>query len=119
MNAANRISDTELRIELAALLGWYKIEKNPKGVLIGKLPGVRSFVPLMIPDWINNPHQVQAVEIFLGEREVMAKYILNLLAICHVIETDEGAKSRVLADASPRQRCEAAVITLRENADNP
>jgi hypothetical protein len=117
MNTTDRINDMELRIELASLLGWYKIEKNSKGVLTGKLPGVRSFVPLVIPDWTTDHHQVQAVEDLLGTRRLIARYILNLLVICHVVETDEGSKSRVLTEATPRQRCEAALITLRESTD--
>jgi hypothetical protein len=55
MDTINQLDDTDLRIELASLLGWYGIAKDAKGVLTGKLPGVRSIVPLAIPDWTTNP----------------------------------------------------------------
>lgn len=114
----NQYTDLELRKELATLLGWYGIDEDSQGRLIGKLPGVRSFVPLMIPDWINEPGQVEAIEESIKNRGLKDFYIKNLIQIGLISGYGGARQAQFLDEATSRQRCEAALITFRKGIRN-
>jgi hypothetical protein len=117
MNSLDQSDDLEMRKELAGFLGWYRIKENSQGILTGKLPGVRSLVPLVVPDWSGDRKQIKGVEDALDKRGMKSRYVQNLLALGQIDPNDDRKKNDFLVEASPRQRCLAALVTLRAGND--
>ena len=112
MESVASLSDNELKTQIASILGWYEIHVDFRGNLIGRLPNVRSLVPLVIPDWTGSQNYAEALEEAICHKGLRDQYMLNL-ATLGGDRSNEGIL-RFLVDASPRQRCEAALMTLSE-----
>lgn len=108
-------TDLELQTTLAGLLGWRDLAMDD-GRLVGLLPAEWS-ARIRVPAWSTNEQHRYAIELALTAKGLHDEYETNLIEICEAAVLGELVPPELLlAAATPRQRCEAAVRVLTEAA---
>ncbi len=98
------LSDSEIQVALATALHRTNLQRDDEGRLIGKIVGVMSECPDVVPDWPRDIDQAMKLEECL-DACLRDAYENNLSQMGTDVET-----------ATARQRSEAALLTLQADA---
>jgi hypothetical protein len=107
------LSDEELRTEIAYRLGWSGLSFDRKGRLSGNPPRKFSVNLLKVPDWVRDEKRSLAIEVTMTVRGLRDAYAANLELVLRESSGESSLPNN--ATVSPRKRCEAALMTLRQS----
>ncbi|MEK8215532.1 hypothetical protein [Paenibacillus sp. FSL L8-0463] len=107
MTQVKEWSNQELNRKLAELMGWTEFKEDGHGGIWAVAPDYRWTNKM--PDYCEDPAaslevQAKAIEVSAGE------YVINLQKVVYTGNVNETISA--LLNATPRQRAEAAYITL-------
>jgi hypothetical protein len=108
VNPVSALNDQELRVAIAReVFGWLNIRAELNGRIRADHPTILTTVPLFVPDWPNSESRLRHLESVIRQMGLSEAYRREL----------SGLAGAFNPKPTPRQRCEAALMAVRNPDD--